>query len=137
MWRWYILWMNIFYDCGWKVQIFLVEARESIPALLWGKGFLLCPLIFFILFSFSVLIFPVRFCVSSCFITDFLSAFSFWRFCMHAQSLSCVSLLTAPWTINGQTPLSLRFPKHDWMDCQAFPPGLLVFPFICLFKSYT
>ena len=50
-------------------------------------------------------------------------------FCMCAQSLSCVWLLEAPWTVAHQAPLSMEFSRQKYWSGLPFPsPGDLPDP---------
>ena len=40
---------------------------------------------------------------------------------MHAQSLSHVWLLAAPWTVTHQAPLSIGFPRQEYWSGLPFP----------------
>ena len=42
-------------------------------------------------------------------------------FCMCAQSLSCVWLLEAPWTVAHQAPLSMEFSRQKYWSGLPFP----------------
>ena len=51
---------------------------------------------------------------------------AFWiKPCVCSQSLSCVQLFAAPWTVACQAPLSMGFPKQEYCsDELPFPsPG--------------
>ena len=46
-----------------------------------------------------------------------------WKFawpCMHPQSLSRVHLFVTPWTVGGQTLLSMEFPKQEYWSGLPF-----------------
>ena len=46
-----------------------------------------------------------------------------------AQSLCCVWLFAAPWTVACQTPLSIGFPRQEYWSGLPFPsPGDLAYP---------
>ena len=48
---------------------------------------------------------------------------------MCAQSLSCVGLFVAPWTVAHQAPLSVGFSRQeDWSGLPFPPPGDLPDP---------
>ena len=40
---------------------------------------------------------------------------------MHAQSLSCVQLFSAPWTVAHQAPLFMGFPRQEYQCGLPFP----------------
>ena len=42
--------------------------------------------------------------------------------CMRAQSLQSAQLFVTPWTLAGQTPLSLGFPRQEYWSGLLFPP---------------
>ena len=42
---------------------------------------------------------------------------------MYAQSLSCVRLLAAPWTVVCQAPLSMEFSRQEYWSRLPFPPS--------------
>ena len=44
-------------------------------------------------------------------------------FCMYAQSLSCVWLLAAPWTVAHKAPLSMEFSRQEYWSGLPFPPS--------------
>ena len=49
--------------------------------------------------------------------------------CMHAQSLSCIWLFAALWTVARQAPLSMRFSRQEhWSGLPLPPPGDLPNP---------
>ena len=41
---------------------------------------------------------------------------------MCAQSLSCVWLFATPWIVARQTPLSMAFPRQEYLNGLLFPP---------------
>ena len=41
--------------------------------------------------------------------------------CVHAQSLSCVLLFAAPWTIAYQAPLSMEISRQEYWSVLPFP----------------
>ena len=46
-----------------------------------------------------------------------------WKFawpCIHPQSLSRVHLFVTPWTVGGQTLLSMEFPKQEYWSGLPF-----------------
>ena len=48
---------------------------------------------------------------------------------VHAQSLRCVQLFVAPWTVDFQAPLTIGFPRQEYWSGLPFPsPGDLPSP---------
>ena len=59
---------------------------------------------------------------------------------MHAQLISRVQLFATPWSIAGQTPLTMEFFRQGYWSRLPFPSSLLLFKnffknFICLFLT--
>ena len=42
--------------------------------------------------------------------------------CMRAQSLTCVQLFVALWTVAHQTPLSMKFSRQEYWNSLLLPP---------------